>query len=190
MNETTRAALGKALADDVARGARYDEMVGTIRRLFASFSQYRAESIATTETTRAVGWATQHGSEVAGVERRMWLSTRDPFVRDTHRALDGQIKATRERFEASGISGMYPGSMSGGAKNNVNCRCVLIPLPDEKAADALADEEKRAGAWREHASQMDVFVDQLAADVRRGFDRQELQLVTGLARAMGAAPGA
>lgn len=183
IGETTRAALGAALADVADQGGRFDQYVAAIGRVMQDAGKTRAVTIATTETTRAVGFATQHASEDVGVERRMWLSTRDADVRDTHRALDGQTKPTREPFKADGISGMHPGAMSGGARNNVNCRCVLIPIADTKAAGVYASEAVRGVRWKAMAGEVEEHEARLINAVRQGFAAQERALVVDAYRA-------
>lgn len=180
---TTREALGAAMAEVIERGGRFDEVIAAIRRVFQDASELRAEAIAMTETTRAAGWATQHAMDRAGVERKRWLSSRDAFVRPTHRALDGQTVPADQPFEANGVSGMHPGALSGGAKENVRCRCVVLALPDEKAAEATDTEEKRDAAWAEASDALAHFEALMAEAVRRGFQRQAERIVVQIARA-------
>lgn len=180
---TTREALGAAMAEVIERGGRFDEVIAAIRRVFQDASELRAEAIAMTETTRAAGWATQHAMDRAGVERKRWLSSRDAFVRPTHRALDGQTVPADQPFEANGVSGMHPGALSGGAKENVRCRCVVLALPDEKAAEATDTEEKRDAAWAEASDALAHFEALMAEAVRRGFQRQAERVVVQIARA-------
>ncbi len=180
----TRRALGEALAKARAEGARFDQIVSGVREAFGDMSKARAEMIARTETTRAAGFGTQFGMAAASVERKMWLSSRDAWVRDTHQALDGQIKPADEPFEIGGSTAMFPGDF-GKAGMDINCRCMSIALPDEAAAAAHATKDQRDAAWKSLSDQLLDLERRMASAVREGFALQEMRLVSKLARRMG-----
>lgn len=182
---TTRARLGAALAEAMEQGAGFSEIVQAVRNVFAQASQDRAEMIAITETTRAVGAGTQIAMERAGVERKRWISSRDAFVRPSHKALDGQTVPADQPFRGGGIEGPHPGAMSGGAAANARCRCFAQPLPDEKADEATNTEEKRTALWKSAMEEQDAYVAQLAEAVRRGFGAQERSMVVAAYRRFG-----
>ena len=54
---------------------------------------------------------------------KQWDAALDGRTRDTHRALDGQIREVDEPFEANGKSAMYPGAF-GDPAEDCNCRCT------------------------------------------------------------------
>lgn len=101
------------------------------------YLQYRAETIARTETLAAVGQArqealTQLTEQVSlppdGITR-VWRATLDSRTRDTHAAMDGQQRGAQEPFASPrGPRLMFPGDRSLGApaEEVVNCRCVLL----------------------------------------------------------------
>ena len=54
---------------------------------------------------------------------KQWDSTLDAKTRDSHVAVDGQIKELDEKFD-NGL--MFPGDPSGAAAEVINCRCALL----------------------------------------------------------------
>lgn len=142
------AALERDLRDrrfdgSVLRAARGDEPLteAMIKRMVdryrARYLQYRAETIARTESVRALGQARQESLQqvVEGADipkswiTRVWRSTRDKRVRDTHMAMDGQERGLDAPFQSpSGARLMVPGdgSLGAPAEEIINCRCVVL----------------------------------------------------------------
>lgn len=56
---------------------------------------------------------------------KQWDSTLDDVTRNTHKALDGQIKEIEEPFEINGLSAMQPGGF-GIPSEDCNCRCCML----------------------------------------------------------------
>ena len=54
---------------------------------------------------------------------KQWDSTLDSSTRESHVAVDGEIRELDEKF-SNGL--MFPGDPSGGAAEVVNCRCALL----------------------------------------------------------------
>ena len=54
-----------------------------------------------------------------------WISTNDGRVRDDHKRADGQKIKMGETFNVGGVKMRRPSDPAGGAKNVINCRCVL-----------------------------------------------------------------
>ncbi len=65
---------------------------------------------------------------------KQWDSTLDSSTRESHIAVDGEIRELDEAF-SNGL--MFPGDPSGGAAEVVNCRCALL----ERARWALDESE-------------------------------------------------
>ena len=89
----------------------------------------RADRIASTETAKAYNGARMQEMKLNKIERHQWLSSRDPFVRDTHQAgigVDGEIREVGERF-SNGV--VFPGEgPPAPASEVVNCRCTTIAV--------------------------------------------------------------
>lgn len=127
----------------VARSVKEEEPLGAkriqrmVERYRMRYVQLRAETIARTETQSMVSQARYEAllqiSEQTGLDstriKRQWVSTKDRRVRDTHAAMDGQLRGLNEPFVSPfGARLMYPGDRSLGAPASevVNCRCSLI----------------------------------------------------------------
>lgn len=65
---------------------------------------------------------------------KMWDSTLDARTRDSHQAVDGEIRELDKPF-SNGL--MFPGDPSGRASEVINCRCALL----QRARWALDEEE-------------------------------------------------
>jgi hypothetical protein len=90
-------------------------------------SLYNAMRIARTEGHRiqcqagmdACYKAKEKGADVV----KQWDATLDAKTRDSHVAVDGQIRELDEKF-SNGL--MFPGDPSGGAAEVIHCRCALL----------------------------------------------------------------
>jgi uncharacterized protein with gpF-like domain len=96
----------------------------------------RARTIAQTETTRAYGV----GTLAAGMEQsrvsgkalgKRWDTEHDPRVRETHRAVDGQVQDLGTPFDVGGFPMMMPGDPIAPADEVCGCRC-RIAIVDRK----------------------------------------------------------
>ena len=67
-------------------------------------------------------------AEKMGVKlKQMWLANRDKRTRDSHIALDGQVRAVGEFFESPISKMLYPGDREHGKPEDVwGCRCRLV----------------------------------------------------------------
>tara|TARA_R110001592_G_scaffold75030_1_gene227437 strand:- start:890 stop:1738 length:849 start_codon:yes stop_codon:yes gene_type:complete len=91
----------------------------------------RAALIARTETHNAASFAHHqyHGvlKDNLGLSmKKRWTSTSDHRTRSAHNEANGQIVDMDENFIVGGTEMAHAGDPAGGAKNNVNCRCVII----------------------------------------------------------------
>ena len=73
--------------------------------------------------------AKEKGADVV----KQWDATLDGRTRESHQAVDGEIRELDEKF-SNGL--MFPGDPSGGAAEVVNCRCALL----QRARWALGDD--------------------------------------------------
>ena len=65
---------------------------------------------------------------------KQWDATLDDRTRESHQAVDGEIREVDKPF-SNGL--MFPGDPSGGAAEVINCRCALL----QRARWALDDDE-------------------------------------------------
>jgi len=98
---------------------------------FLPISRSRAALIARTETHNAASFA-NHSYHLQ-VERdlgtkmlKRWVSTNDERTRSSHAAANGQTVDMSEDFIVGGAEMGFAGDSKGGAKNVINCRCVIV----------------------------------------------------------------
>lgn len=135
--------LKRTIRNEITRGIASGEMYSNIARNIsqaASITMHRANTIVRTEGHRIQQAATEDARQTAVKKGakvvKQWDATLDGATRKTHRALDGQIRETNERFEADGKSAMYPGDF-GDPAEDCNCRCEALTR-----ARAAMDEEE------------------------------------------------
>jgi len=97
----------------------------------------RAAAIARTETHNAASFANHEYHNVVSQEydirmMKRWTSTNDLRTRSAHSTVNGQTRPMDEPFNVDGTEMMHTGDPNGGAKNNVNCRCVVIYIDEEE----------------------------------------------------------
>lgn len=111
-----------------ASGLLYDEIRHNIARV-TTIPLKRAKMITRTEAGRVQEQATydaakgakEHGANVV----KQWSAIRDGKTRDSHRALDGQVREVEEPFEVNGHKAMHPHDF-GIASEDINCRCTML----------------------------------------------------------------
>ena len=57
---------------------------------------------------------------------KRWVATNDARTRPAHASANGQTVDMNEKFVVGGAEMDFAGDSAGGAKNVVNCRCVII----------------------------------------------------------------
>lgn len=121
INETTRNAIREALYDVVQDGGDLDEQVSAVRGVFRQASRARAVAIARTES--GIFWhaGSRAQGEEAGARSHTWLATRDPRVRASHRAADGQCRPIDQPYEVGGEPLLHPCDPGGSPENIINC---------------------------------------------------------------------
>lgn len=152
LNRTLRdrrfdATVGRAIDRGVQLSAQQiDRMVD---RYQSRMLDMRAETIARTEMLSTVN-AAKHQATIQMATKvdlemnriqRTWRSVSDLRTRDTHRAMNKQVRGVNQHFiSPSGAKLMYPGDRSAPAGEVINCRCSLqikILPPGEVAAAPL-----------------------------------------------------
>ena len=122
INDTSRTATQKAIADWLQSGAPLSALEAALEPIYGS---KRAERIAITETTRIFAEGNRQSWESTGlVTREIWMTAQDDLVCPICGDLDGT---------EIGI-----GDIDSQPPAHVNCRCWVQPVMDEGAfADAL-----------------------------------------------------
>ena len=129
----------------IAQGSDFHQIARQLRgHMMGNYTQktggalYRSELIARTEGHRiqvqsaidACYKAKDKGADVV----KQWDSTLDGRTRESHQAVDGEIRELDKKF-SNGF--MFPGDPSGGAAEVCNCRCALL----QRARWALDEDE-------------------------------------------------
>lgn len=168
INGTTWEALREAIASDDPRAA--------VREVFRHARDARARTIAASEVVRASNFAAiDAGKWVKVLDRKRWATQRDNRVRAEHAAMHGQTVAWNEKFRSPfGHTGPGPGSMTGGASNNANCRCSAVPVRAEVVEEFDQDPVELFDALRA------PFEEQLERHWRAVFAEQEAAVLAAL----------
>lgn len=114
--------------------ASYDDLKKALDKYLENFPGSAARIAQTTVTTstsvaqqESWGKINKRRTDKKEIEQ-MWLSERDGEVRPKHQARDGQVRKLGEEFD-----GGSPGpGLSGVADDDINCRCLLVPITVEK----------------------------------------------------------
>jgi HK97 family phage portal protein len=127
IGDYTRELLKTDITRALLEGASTFNLQRVIAASYAGFTDYRAERIARTEVVAASNLGSVAAAQATGLElRKKWLATPDPRLRDSHRAVNGQVRGLKEAFSVSGSRLMFPGdsSMGAAAAQTINCRCT------------------------------------------------------------------
>ncbi len=123
------------IAQSIMAGEGFSKMAKRLRDNLGMTST-QSKRVARTEGGRAMSQASlDSAAEVKanGVDiQKMWTSTLDSRTRSSHRQLDGKAVAIDHNFKINGCVGPGPKLLVGAnsAKENINCRCVLMYLVD------------------------------------------------------------
>lgn len=147
INETTLKEIATILNQAQAEGWSVPEMQKHLTTLFDQYISgnlsaedfawyanrlppHRTELIARTETIRASNAGSMEVFTAWGVQMKEWLTTLDGRERETHRELDGQIKAINQSFvvPSNGVSLRFPGDPFAPIGETANCRCTVLPI--------------------------------------------------------------
>ena len=112
-------------------GLTLREIAANISTKLRPISRARAATIARTETPNAAGFAHHKyykkvESDYGGIIVKKWMATNDGRTRSHHAAANGQTRMMDEDFDIGGAPMAHTGDSRGGARNVINCRCVII----------------------------------------------------------------
>lgn len=157
----TKGAITRGLID----GSGYRNIAADISNIgVADYKQ--ALRIAITEGNRLRSLARedsyQEASKLDIDLKKKWLSTLDHKTRDSHRALDGQIRGIDEEFEIRGYKALQP-RLFGVASEDISCRCDTITVVEGIAPGLRRDnvtgeviEYKNYNEWFKVRVQNDI----------------------------------
>ena len=120
-----------------SEGLSASQIASAITAKFNRINLARARTIARTETHNAASFAShQYHVDVQNTlgtkMKKKWVATRDERTRPFHAEMNGKPAIDMdEDFEVGGVKMKYAGDPKGGAKNVINCRCVVIYVDEE-----------------------------------------------------------
>jgi SPP1 gp7 family putative phage head morphogenesis protein len=141
INDGTEKKLFKVLADGRKAGLGTDEIAKNLREFREFQTVTRSERVARTEMTVAQGQGALESFDQAEIPFKRWFAAIDGRERDTHREASGQVRRTGELFEVGSDKMEAPGQGSQ-ARENVNCRCVLLPEEEEPKEEPREEREE------------------------------------------------
>lgn len=104
-------------------GESVTKLAARITAVFADLSQWRAETIARTETVGGYNGASRMLAKESGVVKgRTWLATADARTRPSHAEMDGETVQGMNGRYSNGL--LHPGDPGGDPGETINCRCV------------------------------------------------------------------
>lgn len=123
----TKEMIRRILADAFQDDLTVNQTATKLRERFTGFKKIRAITIARTEIIGAHNGATILSYKQSGlVEAKIWVTSRDDRVRDTHAAIDGVAVGLEGNFPNGLQAPGVPGIVSP-PSDLVNCRCTVVP---------------------------------------------------------------
>lgn len=129
---TTRDDMQKILNAALAPDEEFNPIKVATELLRArELSAYRADTIARTETHNAMMFASVEGANKVAMDedivlKKKWVPVQDGRTRVSHAFMSNHPAiAMDSKFNVGGAQMLRPGDPAGGAKNCINCRCVL-----------------------------------------------------------------
>ena len=119
-----------------ADGLTLPEIARNIQRTIGTIVRSRAMMIARTETHNAASFANHRYYEAVQdqLQNKMvkrWVATADNRTRSFHASVNGQVRDMDQDFDVGGTKMSYPGDPRGGARNVINCRCVVVYVDEQ-----------------------------------------------------------
>lgn len=133
VSERVSAEVLHVLARAVDDGVGIKEAAARVQAYNSGLKDYQARRIARTEIVSTQSTGAYLTEQELGIEFHQWWSARDSRVRDSHKAMHGQIVRVGTLF-SNGLR--HPGDRSGDGAEWVNCRCRPVPflMPEGKTA--------------------------------------------------------
>lgn len=132
VGSTTWNTIKNMVSQSIETGTSNDDLRELIMKN-RRFSEYRADTIARTETSNAYLNGTWEGTQALGEygpTHKYWINTSDNRTREAHvfAPSSNGVIPVGQPFIVGGEEMMYPHSPGASAKNVVNCRCDIGTL--------------------------------------------------------------
>lgn len=118
----------KNIMDNIAKS--YELGVGAkdagrrLQKQFTQLNTYEANRIARTEINSAQNYGNYQTYYDYNISYNQWWTGQDARVRDSHKALQGEITRVGSKFSNTLL---HPGDRSGPIKEWIHCRCTTVP---------------------------------------------------------------
>ena len=128
ITETTRKRLNKLIEEGQAAGWSRKTMVEEIQKSVVGMSEYRADTMARTETTSSSNTTTYNTAKAAKMKEKGWVHLGGKKTyRENHKALNGRwIKIDELWNLGKGITTQAPHGAELPASEVVRCNCLQI----------------------------------------------------------------
>lgn len=132
--------MSMRISKDIVRlrgeGLTIAEIARSIADKYTRINSARARTIARTETHNAASFSSHQYHTIVENDLgtklvKKWVATNDARTRTDHAEAHGQTVGMNEDFVVGGVPMKYAGDPRGGAKNVINCRCVIIYADEE-----------------------------------------------------------
>ena len=106
-----------------------------VTKKFTKIQRSRAGLIARTETHNAASFANHKyhmdiGNDLGLNLKKRWCAVNDDRTRSFHASANGQTVDANSDFIVNGMPMAHAGDSRGGAKNVINCRCVILYIDE------------------------------------------------------------
>lgn len=123
--------LKSALLQGILQGEAIDDIakrLRTVTDMSVNASIRNARTMVTGAESRGRVESYKHAQKMGIKLKNKWMASHDGRTRETHRAIDGEVRPVGELFSNDCA---YPGDPNGEPKETHNCRCRLIAVFDD-----------------------------------------------------------
>ena len=123
--------ISKTIEEGRSENLNLQQIAKNVVDKFKTISMARSALISRTETHNAASFANHSYHDTLrndlGIKVvKRWAAVNDARTRSAHAEASGQIVDMDDDFTVGGVPMSYAGDSRGGAKNVINCRCVII----------------------------------------------------------------
>lgn len=128
ITETTRNILNNVIVKSQDEGLGLKAILNEILTKVEDMSEYRAKTIARTETSSAINNTSFKMAKTAKIKKKKWIHIGGRYTsRINHKALNNKIIGINELFDlGGGIKAMFPHDPNLPVGEIVNCNCIII----------------------------------------------------------------
>ncbi len=127
--------INSAITQGILQGESVDKVAKRLRKVtdMGERSAVKNARTAMTSAQNAGRLDSMRRAKERGISvKKAWMATLDSRTRDSHKALDGEVRNLDEEF-SNGL--MHPGDPNGDPSQTYNCRCRLVHEYDRYSTD-------------------------------------------------------